>query len=105
MKSAHLIGFAALLAGGVASAQTNTAKSTREAYGVRLDAKALPNDVNTARINSRIDSRIDNRLALRLERYRIGQTANPTAAFSTRTDDKSRSAPNVTAPLQVDPDR
>lgn len=105
MKRIFVAGVTALLSCGIASAQTNTVKSTREAYGVRLDAKAQPNNVNTARINSRIDSRIDNRLALRLERYRIGQAANPTAAFATKPDDKSRTAPKVTAPLQADPDQ
>lgn len=98
----------ALLTATSAHAQTTTSvKSTREAYGARLDAKAQPNDVNTARVNNRVDSRIDNRLSLRLERYRVGQTADPTAGYRAPTDDGTRTAPIMptTQPPDDDPQR
>ena len=93
----------ALLGATAAQAQsTRTAKSTREAYGVRLDAQAVPSDVNTARLDNRIKSRIENRLSLRIERYRIGQTADPTAAFRDQKDDGSRTVPVIAPPQQPD---
>ena len=74
-------------------AQTRTVRDTTTAYGARLNAKGQPANLNPARINGRIPSRIDTRLALRVERYRPDATDNPTAAFQTTTDDKSRIAP------------
>lgn len=94
----------ALLTATSAHAQTTTSvKSTRDAYGVRLDAKAQPNDVNAARVNSRVD----NRLSLRLERYRVGQTADPTVGYRVRTDDGARTAPIMptTQPRDDEPQR
>lgn len=81
-----------------ASAQTRSVRDTATAYGARLNAKGQPADLNPNRINNRVNSRIDNRLALRIERYRPDSTANPTAAFQTAQDDKSRSAPVVAPP-------
>lgn len=98
----------ALLTATSAHAQTTTSvKSTRDAYGVRLDAKAQPNDVNAARVNSRVDNRVDNRLSLRLERYRVGQTADPTVGYRVRTDDGARTAPIMptTQPRDDEPQR
>lgn len=91
----------ALLGATAAQAQTTrSAKSTRQAYGARLDAAAQPNNLNAARVNNRIDSRIDSRLSLRIERYRIGQTADPTAAFRAQNDDGTRTAPVIAPPTQ-----
>jgi hypothetical protein len=69
------------------------------AYGARLNAKGQPANLNTARINNRIASRIDTRLDLRIERYRPEAASDPTSAFKSTTNDKSRSAP-VIAPSQ-----
>lgn len=95
---------AALLASTAASAQTRSVRDTTTAYGARLNAKGQPANLNPARINNRIPSRIDTRLALRLERYRPNATDNPTAAFQTTTDDKTRTAPVIAPPQQADID-
>ena len=74
------------------SAQTRSVRDTATTYGVRLNAKGQPANLNSNRINSRVDSRIPNRLALRIERYRPDSTENPAAAFQAVRDDKSRAA-------------
>jgi hypothetical protein len=88
-------------------AQTRSVRDTATAYGARLNAKGQPADANPARINNRIASRIDSRLALRIERYRPEAASDPAAAFRTTTDDKSRTAPVVAPPqqLNIDDDR
>lgn len=79
-----------------AAAQSNgSVRSTREAYGVRLDNAAQPNNLNTRRVNDRLNTRINNRLNLRIERYRLGQTEDPASAFRVRQDDGSRTAADV----------
>lgn len=95
----------ALLLGALpASAQTRSVRDTATAYGARLNARGLPANTNPARVNNRIPSRLDSRLSLRIERYRPEASANPTAAFQTQTDDKSRTAPVIAPPQQTDPD-
>ena len=84
-----------------AVAQTRSIRNAATAYGARLDARGRPANINPNRINNRIDSRIENRLALRIERYRVDSTDNPTALFSTKQDDKSRSVPVITPPPQA----
>lgn len=85
-----------------AAAQTRSVRDTATAFGARLDAKGRPADNNSNRIDNRIDSRINNRLALRIERYRPDSTENPTAAFQTTQDDKSRTAPVIAPPQPQD---
>lgn len=76
--------------------QTRSRRDAVTAYGGRLNAKGQSADLNSARINNRIPSRIDTRLNLRIERYYPDATQNPTAAFQTNNDDKSRTAPVIT---------
>ena len=81
-----------------AAAQTRSARDTVTAYGARLTAQGQPANRNGRRVNSRIPSRLDNRLSLRIERYRVDATADPTAAYRTGNDDRSRNAPVVALP-------
>lgn len=81
-----------------AAAQTRSIRDTATAYGARMTSKGQPAALNQNRINSRVNNRIDNRLSLRIERYRPDSTANPTAAFQTKPDDKSRTAPVIAPP-------
>ena len=76
-----------------AMAQTRTVRDTATAYGARLNAKGEPADQNPLRVNSRLDTRINGRLDLRIARYRVGNAANPTAAYDVVQDDKSRQTP------------
>lgn len=91
---------ATMLLPAAAPAQTRSVRDTTTAYGARLNARGQPANLNPARINSRIPSRIDTRLSLRIERYRPDASTNPTAAFQTTTDDKTRTAPVITPPQQ-----
>lgn len=84
-----------------AAAQT---RSSRTAYGAPLTARGTPADQNESRIDNRVNNRIDNRLSLRIERYHPEATANPTAAFQTKQDDKVREAPVMT-PQQPNDDQ
>ena len=86
---------ACVLAAPALAQTSGSARTTRQAYGARLDAAAQPNDLNTARVNNRVSNRINNRLSLRIERYRPGQAEAPTDAFRARQDDGTRSAPVV----------
>lgn len=91
---------ATMLLPATASAQTRSVRDTTTAYGARLNAQGQPANLNPARINSRIPSRIDTRLSLRIERYRPDASTNLTAAFQTRTDDRTRTTPIIAAPQQ-----
>lgn len=86
---------AALALPALAHAQTRSVRDTATTYGARLDAKGAPAAFSQNRVNNRVNSRIDNRLSLRIERYRPDATANPTAAFQARPDDKSRATPVI----------
>lgn len=93
---------------GVASpgvAQTRTVRETATAYGARLTARNEPADANALRINNRVRSRIENRISLRIERYKPGNEADPTAAFSRTPTDGTRAAPIIASPSQADPDQ
>lgn len=84
------------------SAQTTSTRNTATTYGARLTAKGLPAGMDQRRTSNRINNRIDNRLSLRIERYRPGNTDNPTAAFETQQNDQSRTAPIPVIPQQED---
>ncbi|WP_153003036.1 hypothetical protein [Sphingomonas sanguinis] len=59
---------------------TQTAQDTATAYGARLTIPGNPTKpLNTKRINNRVESRISNRIALRIEKYRVGSSADPLA--------------------------
>lgn len=71
---------------------TNTIRSTREAHGVRLNANGEPADLNPLRVNNRLATRVNGRLDLRVQRYRVNNGVDPTAAYRAPLDDGSRSA-------------
>ncbi|WP_019517857.1 hypothetical protein [Sphingomonas sp. Mn802worker] len=97
--------FVALALSGAALLGPVSVRATATAYGARLNAKGLPANTNPTRINNRISSRLDNRLSLRIERYRLEASANPTAAFqAATTDDKSRTAPVIAPPQPINTD-
>lgn len=100
MKLALGVAVIALTAGSVSRAQTHSVRDTVTAYGARLNAKGQPVGLNPRRITSRIAGRVDNRLSLRIERYRIDNVNNPTAAFEAVPDDHSRAFPIVAVPPQ-----
>jgi hypothetical protein len=82
-----------------APAQTNgSINSTRQAYGVRLNAPAQPNSLNVARGSYRVNSRVNSRLSTRIERYRTGQAFDPVAALRVAEDDRTRVAPVIAPP-------
>jgi hypothetical protein len=90
-----------LLLGGVAAlplaAQTTQdTRSTREAYGARLTPVG-PDDVPTIdrRAVKRVETRVNSRIATRIERYRVGSTADPGAAFKQPLDDGTRRIPTI----------
>lgn len=85
-------------------AQTRSPRQTATAYGARLNAKGQSANLNTARVNNRIASRIDTRLDLRIERYRPEAASDPTSAFKSTTNDKSRSTPVIAPPQQINID-
>ena len=80
-------------------AQTRGVRDTATAYGARLNGKGEPASLNKNRLNNRLESRIENRLSLRIERYRIDNIKDPTAAFEVATDDRSRLVPTDIAPM------
>jgi hypothetical protein len=84
--------------------QTRSARDTGTAYGARLNAKGQPADLNPARIQNRIQSRINNRLDLRIERYRPAISGDPTAAFQTMMNDKTRAVPVISPSQQINID-
>ncbi|WP_375391572.1 hypothetical protein [uncultured Sphingomonas sp.] len=85
---------------------TNTVRSTKEAYGVRLNANGEPADLNPLRVNNRLATRVNGRLDLRVQRYRVNNSADPTAAYRAPLDDGSRRAlPALVKPPPVDEDQ
>lgn len=106
MKSRLAGGIAALVAtaavAGAAAAQTRSVRDTATAYGARLNARGAPANSNPNRISNRVDNRINGRVALRIERYRPDSTENPTAAFATPQDDRSRITPVITPAAPTD---
>jgi hypothetical protein len=75
-----------LMAVPVAAQTARDANSTREAYGARLAPESSETDFSTVRVNKRLDTRIASRISTRIERYRVGATADPAAAFSAARD-------------------
>ena len=85
---------------------TSTVRSTKEAYGARLNANGEPADLNPLRVNNRLTTRVNGRLHLRVQRYRVNNSADPTAAYRAPLDDGSRSAPPApVTPPPIDEDR
>ena len=99
-----LVASASLLAlAPSAAAQTGASvRSTKQAYGARLNQPSDPESANTRRIDTRVDSRINNRLSLRIERYRVGATSDPTATYRAPVDDGSRRG-TATSPVPLQP--
>ena len=94
-----LLGLAYVAVSTYASAQTATTQSSiREAYGARLTGKAV-DDTGQAnrRLDTRVNSRVNGRLATRAERYRTN--VNPVQALAALTNDGSRTAPRMIAPV------
>jgi hypothetical protein len=81
-------------------AQTRGVRDTTTAYGARLNGKGEPaKKLNENRLNNRVNNRIDSRLSLRIERYRLDNVKDPTAAFKGTADDKSRLVPGANTPI------
>lgn len=85
-------------------AQTSGVRDTATAYGARLTAKGLPAAYNRPRINNRIVNRIDTRLGLRIERYRVDSSSDPTATLRGQPDDGTRTTPVIAPPPPVEVD-
>lgn len=94
MKFCHIVALTAVAAASSSTAQTtSSARDTVTAYGARLlDPADTSTNLNKRRINNRIENRIDNRIDNRIERYRVGDTGSPTAAF-----DRTNAAPTTQA--------
>ena len=94
-----------IAAAGPALGQARTVRQTATTYGARLNATAEPANLNSARLNNRVESRLNSRLGLRVERFRVGNAADPTAAYRVPVTDGSRTAPVVTPPAPIDEDQ
>jgi hypothetical protein len=86
-----------LMAAPVAAQTTRDANSTREAYGARLAPETSDTDFSTAKVNRRLDTRIASRISTRIERYRVGTTADPAAAFSAAQDQLTKQVTPIQA--------
>lgn len=72
--------FVLLFAVPLGAQSTQTVQDTATAYGARLTIPGDPTKpLNTKRVNNRVESRISNRIALRIEKYRVGSSADPLA--------------------------
>lgn len=85
-----------VLATPIAAQQASSSRDVRQAYGSPIDRQALPivGRGATSRLPTRINNRINNRLNLRVQRYNFTPT-DPTAAYRSSQDDRSRVAPAV----------
>lgn len=82
---AIILPFLLLTAAG-AAAQTSSVQSTAEAYGARLNNPGQPaKPLNARRYNNRIDSRVESRISLRIERFRVGASADPLSGIRNST--------------------
>jgi len=98
MKSL-ILALACVAVAAHASAQTATTRSSvREAYGARLNGKAVEDMVPAnRRLATRIDNQVNGRLATRIERYEVN--VDPTQALVAPTDDRARIAPRTIQPV------